>query len=165
MQRGRKQLILVALALLLVAALTTFVQSSDGQRFLRRMGIVAPSHGLTELAFVHPAALPNVLAPTRQHLALPFTIANRHNRPQSYRWQLVAGPVWLKAGIAHVPANGTTTVTPRFAVRCHHRTHLQVELSTGQSIGVWLDCSRQAAALPTSTKTPIRIASTSHGPA
>lgn len=146
MTRGRKQLVPAAIALALVAALTIFAQSSHGQRVLRELGIVARSHGIAELSFIDPASLPDRLSESPQEISLPFMIGNHGSGAQSYRWEIASGHLILRAGEIEVPANQAVTLQPRFKLGCSARTRIDVSLSTGQRIGLWLDCSRPAAA-------------------
>jgi hypothetical protein len=138
--RGRKQLVWAAVALLCVAALTSFAQSSAGQRLLRNLGIAARYQGLTELAFTDPGALPNTIRGTPQDLALPFTITNLSSHARSYLWFVHAGSSTPTTGEVSVPADQAAAVTPRFKLGCRTRTRVQLSLDTGQALAVWLNC-------------------------
>ncbi len=148
MHSRAQQLVGVAIALVLIATLTTFAQSQAGQRELRRLGIVSPPPALTELAFVNPARLPTTLHRVPRALAIRFTLTNLDTRVASYRWEIVVRGTRqriVRSGAAAVAPGRTTTIVSKLKLGCAERTRVNVVLSTGESIGFWAGCVGRSA--------------------
>ncbi len=138
-----KRLVAVAIALVVIATLTTFAQSRAGQSELKRLGIVGPRAAFTELAFVDPLKLPSTLHPAPHLVLIPFTITNHATRPASYSWQIaIAGTRQrvLRSGSAFLEGGEAVTIATRVELGCTTRTRVNVRLSSGESIGFWATC-------------------------
>ncbi len=156
MRAGRRQLARAAIVLLLIAGATSFAQSSSGQRLLRHLGIAGRSPGLTELAFSDPGRLPDQIGAGSHQLSLGFSISNRRAQAQSYDWRIASDGRAVGAGSVTLPGGSGVSIFPRFKLDCpgRTRTHVSVSLSTGQSVGLWLDCLPAHRSKRPTRKTP-----------
>jgi hypothetical protein len=144
--RGKsRQLITAAVALVLIAGVTTLAQSSVGQRALRHLGVGSSPSRYTELAFVDPAKLPNTVHRVPSRLQTAFTITNHERVPTTYRWQILATDRQsrlLDSGQVLVEQGHLAYVDPLIMTGCSSRTRFTVQLSSGEHIGFWADCLR-----------------------
>jgi hypothetical protein len=140
-----RQLITAAVALVLVAGVTTLAQSGIGQRALRHVGVGSTPTRYTELAFVDPANLPNIMRRAPGRLPTAFTITNHEHAATTYRWQIVATDLQsrvLDSGEVLVDQGHRAYVDPLITTGCSSRTRFTVQLSSGEHIGFWANCIR-----------------------
>ncbi len=145
LRRPYGALVLVAVAIVLVS----LAETQTGQRLLTRIGVIGPSQGYTELAFVGAQHLPTQLLPSSR-IHVPFTITNRQGKAMDYTWTIfevtAAGSKSLLVGETTLKTGQVAQLDPKVIVTCTSSpTRVEVRLNSGPLVNFIVQCISGAA--------------------
>jgi hypothetical protein len=150
---GARHLLGVALVGAIALLALGLAQTSGGGSVLRDAGVTSAPERYTELAFAHPARLPDQLRARRALLRIPFTLHNVGDAPRRYAWSVTSsadGPAGLAQGAVRAAPDERLRLDPRVRLSCTRgRVRVAVRLADpALTIGFWARCPALGEASP-----------------